>query len=72
MDEFRRLRSVDPVGAKAGAAAVRDLAREPRPRAARALGDSGYWWLSVGDWRVLYRPEAEAVTVLIVKIGRVG
>ncbi|MDX3096784.1 type II toxin-antitoxin system RelE/ParE family toxin [Streptomyces sp. ME19-03-3] len=72
MDEFRRLRSLDPVGAKACAAAVRDLAHEPCPRTARALGGSGYWRLSVGDWRVLYRPDTETVTVLVLKVGRVG
>ncbi|WUD74904.1 type II toxin-antitoxin system RelE/ParE family toxin [Streptomyces sp. NBC_00510] len=72
MAEFRRLRLLDPVGAKACAAAVRDLAGEPHPRTARALGGSGYWRLSVGDWRVLYRPDAETVTVLVLKVGRVG
>jgi mRNA interferase RelE/StbE len=72
MEDFRRPRLLDPVGAKACAAAVRDLAREPRPRTARALGGSGYWRLPVGDWRVLYRPDAETVTVLVLKVGRVG
>jgi mRNA interferase RelE/StbE len=72
MAEFRRLRLLDPVGAKACAAAVRELTEEPRPRSARALGGSGYWRLSVGDWRVLYRPDAETVTVLVLKVGRVG
>ncbi|MFF7674966.1 type II toxin-antitoxin system RelE/ParE family toxin [Actinacidiphila glaucinigra] len=72
MDEFRRLRLLDPVGAKTCAAAVRDPAREPRPPTARALGGSGYLRLSVGDWRVLHRPDAETVTVLVLKVGRVG
>jgi mRNA interferase RelE/StbE len=71
MDEFRRLRRLDPAGAKDCVAAVRALADDPRPPQARALGGSGYWRLSVGDWRVLYRPEDETVTVLILKIGRV-
>ncbi|MFF3947296.1 type II toxin-antitoxin system RelE/ParE family toxin [Streptomyces sp. NPDC001902] len=48
------------------------MAGEPHPRTARALGASGYWRLSVGDWRVLYRPGAGTVTVLVLKVGRVG
>jgi mRNA interferase RelE/StbE len=47
MDEFRRLRALDPVGAKATAVAVRALADDPRPDAARALGTSGYYRLHV-------------------------
>ncbi len=50
MNEFRRLRAIDPVGAKATAAAVRALADDPRPEEARALGASGYFWLRVGTW----------------------
>ncbi len=48
MNEFRWLRAIDPVGAKACAAAVRELAEEPRPEAAHALGSSGYYRLPVG------------------------
>lgn len=71
MGEFRRLRQTDPVGAKACAAAVRALADSPRPVGARALGDSGYYRLSVGAWRVLYRPEEAAMTLHIIKVGRI-
>ncbi|WP_089101847.1 type II toxin-antitoxin system RelE family toxin [Streptomyces hyaluromycini] len=70
MEEFRRLRAIDPVGAKATAAAVRALAEEPRPEEARALGTSGYYRLHVGTWRVLYRPDGETVTVYVLKVGR--
>ncbi|MFI9565226.1 type II toxin-antitoxin system RelE/ParE family toxin [Streptomyces rishiriensis] len=70
MTEFRRLRAIDPVGAKATAAAVRALADEPRPEAARSLGTSGYFRLHVGDWRVLYRSDDGAVTVFVLKVGR--
>ncbi|NBM17827.1 type II toxin-antitoxin system RelE/ParE family toxin [Streptomyces sp. GC420] len=70
MDEFRRLRQVDPAGAKDCAAAVRALADDPHPPTARELGGSGYWRLSVADWRVLYRPDRETVTVLVLKVGR--
>lgn len=71
MAEFRRLRQIDPVGAKGCASAVRALADDPRPAGARALGGSGYWRLSVDDWRVLYRPDGDTVTVHILKVGRV-
>ncbi len=70
MQEFRRLREADPVGAKACAAAIRVLAEEPRPGEARALGGSGYYRLPVGDWRVLYRPDDASVTVYVVKVGK--
>ncbi|WP_217546519.1 type II toxin-antitoxin system RelE/ParE family toxin [Streptomyces sp. GbtcB6] len=70
MDEFRRLRAIDPVGAKATAAAVRALAEEPCPEEARALGTSGYYRLHVGTWRVLYRPDGETITVYVLKVGR--
>lgn len=70
MGEFRRLRQVDPVGAKACAAAVRELENLPRPEEARALGGSGYYRMSVGAWRVLYRPDDVTVTVHVIKVGR--
>ncbi|MGW2562836.1 type II toxin-antitoxin system RelE family toxin [Streptomyces sp. NPDC001514] len=72
MQEYRRLRQVDPVGAKACAAAVAAPADEPTPEAARPLGGSGYYRLPVGTWRVLYRPDGETVTVHIIKVGRTG
>ncbi|MFK8908505.1 type II toxin-antitoxin system RelE/ParE family toxin [Streptomyces sp. YS-3] len=72
MDEFRRLRRADPVGAKACAAAVRELGSAPRPAAARALGGSGYHRLPVGAWRVLYRLEEATLSVHVVKVGRVS
>ena len=71
MSEFRRLRNADPVGAKACASAVRALADDPYPAAAHELGASGYWWLPIRNWRVLYRPDGENVIVHIVKVGRV-
>ena len=70
MTEFRRLRAIDPVAAKATAAAVRALADDPHPEAARALGTSGYSRLYVGDRRVLYRSDEDTVAVLVLKVGR--
>ncbi|MGW4563506.1 type II toxin-antitoxin system RelE family toxin [Streptomyces sp. NPDC004561] len=70
MNEFRRLRVTDPVGAKATAAAVRAPADDPGPPEARALSASGYFRLHVGSWRVLYRPDGTTVTVHVLKAGR--
>lgn len=70
MNEFRRLRAVDPVGAKATAMAVRALADDPRPETARALGASGYYRLHVGSWRVLYQRNGDTLTVHVLKVGR--
>ncbi|GHJ32334.1 hypothetical protein TPA0910_67670 [Streptomyces hygroscopicus subsp. sporocinereus] len=44
----------------------------PAPPQARQLGGSAYWRLSAGDWRILYEPEGETVTVLALKVGRVS
>jgi mRNA interferase RelE/StbE len=71
MTEFRRLRQLDPAGAKECAAVVRALAGEPRPPGARQLGGSAYWRLSVGDWRILYQPEDDTITVIVLKVGRI-
>ncbi|RDG33239.1 type II toxin-antitoxin system RelE family toxin [Streptomyces corynorhini] len=71
MTEFRRLRLIDPIGAKNCRVAVRALADDPHPPAARALGGSGYYRMPVGDWRVLYRLEGDTVSVFVTKVGRV-
>ena len=70
MNEFRRLRAIDPVGAMGTAVAVRAGADDPHPEAARPLGSSGYYRLHVGSWRVLYPPDGETVTVHVLKVGR--
>ncbi|WP_405575663.1 type II toxin-antitoxin system RelE/ParE family toxin [Streptomyces sp. NBC_01167] len=69
--EFRRLRQLDPAGAKECASVVRALAEEPRPPGARQLGGSAYWRLSLGDWRILYQPEDDTITVIVLKVGRI-
>ncbi|MFF4221107.1 type II toxin-antitoxin system RelE family toxin [Streptomyces nondiastaticus] len=57
------------IGAKACASAVRELADTPCPEAAVPFGGSGYYRLSVGTWRVLYRVDED--TVVIMLVGRV-
>ncbi|QLE73657.1 type II toxin-antitoxin system RelE/ParE family toxin [Streptomyces rectiverticillatus] len=66
--ELRRLRLLDPAGAKACVMASRTLGDEPKPEAASALGGSGYYRLSVGCWRVLYQVEDD--TVYVMNVGR--
>ncbi|WP_326610479.1 type II toxin-antitoxin system RelE/ParE family toxin [Streptomyces scopuliridis] len=51
--------------------AVRALADDPCPDAARQMGSSGYWRLPVGDWRVLYEVDGETISVLVIMVGRV-
>ncbi|MGO4428124.1 type II toxin-antitoxin system RelE/ParE family toxin [Streptomyces sp. MCAF7] len=70
--ELRRLRQLDAQGAKECIAAVCALGDDPRPPQARQLGGSAYWRLSVGDWRILYEPEDETITVLVLKVGRIS
>ncbi|MEN8653646.1 type II toxin-antitoxin system RelE/ParE family toxin [Streptomyces sp. 21So2-11] len=72
MAEFRRLREVDPGGAKACAIAVQELTADPCPAAAAQLAGSGYYRLRVGRWRVLYEIVDETVTVHVAKVGRVA
>ncbi|MEU9997869.1 type II toxin-antitoxin system RelE/ParE family toxin [Streptomyces sp. NPDC050848] len=59
-------------GQEACVSAVGSLADQPRPSEARPLGGSGYYRLSVGDRRVLYRPDDATITVYVVKVGRVA
>lgn len=50
---------------------MRALATDPRPADARQLGGSGFWRLPVGDRRILYEPDDETVTVLVLKVGHI-
>ncbi|WP_406865420.1 type II toxin-antitoxin system RelE/ParE family toxin [Streptomyces sp. HUAS MG47] len=70
MAEFRRLRQADPVGAKACAAGCPPWLTS-RARRRPVLSATGYYRLSVGAWRVLYRVEDQTITVHVAKVGRV-
>jgi mRNA interferase RelE/StbE len=51
--------------------AVRDLAREPRPRGCRKLrGYEDVWRIRVGTFRILYSVESDRLLVLVLKVGR--
>ncbi len=50
--------------------AVDDLADDPRPVGAIQLkGDTNFWRIRIGDYRVVYSIEDKALLVLVVKIG---
>jgi mRNA interferase RelE/StbE len=52
------------------AAAIDDLAREPRPRRARLMaGERQIWRIRVGDYRVLYLIHDDRLMVLVVRVG---
>ncbi|MFE7570152.1 type II toxin-antitoxin system RelE/ParE family toxin [Streptomyces sp. NPDC057539] len=72
MAEYRRLQQIDPIGAKNCVVAVRALADDPCPEAARQMGSSGFWRLPVGDWRVLYEVDGGTISVLVIMVGRVN
>ncbi|MBI3072800.1 MAG: type II toxin-antitoxin system RelE/ParE family toxin [Deltaproteobacteria bacterium] len=49
---------------------IDSLTASPRPHGAKPLqGVTGVWRARVGDYRVVYRIDDRAVTVLVVRIG---
>jgi mRNA interferase RelE/StbE len=52
------------------ATAIRALAAEPRPTGCNKLaGNTDYYRIRVGDYRVLYEVRDREVLVLVIKIG---
>jgi mRNA interferase RelE/StbE len=52
------------------AAAIGALAADPRPSGCRKLaGNTDYYRIRVGDFRVLYEIRDRAVLVVVIKIG---
>jgi len=52
------------------AARIDALAGDPRPHGAEALqGEPDLYRLRVGDFRIIYRVEAKALVILVVRIG---
>jgi mRNA interferase RelE/StbE len=45
------------------------LADDPRDHAVKLRGAEDVWRVRVGDYRVLYRIEADRLVVLIIRIG---
>ncbi|GEL20989.1 type II toxin-antitoxin system RelE family toxin [Pseudonocardia asaccharolytica] len=68
----RALRKLDPPVARRILDAVSGLAEEPRPAppVGKPLkGEPGAWRLKVGDWRVVYEPQDDALVVLVLTLG---
>ncbi len=68
----RELRKLDPAVARRIGAAVGSLAETPTP--GPPLGKAmkhhpGLWRLKIGDWRVIYRPDGDALVVLVLTVG---
>jgi mRNA interferase RelE/StbE len=46
------------------------LAKDPRPRSAKKLEAKGQLYrIRVGDWRVVYQVQDDALIVLVIRIG---
>jgi mRNA interferase RelE/StbE len=65
------LRAADPASAKSLAAAVRELAANPRPEGSNQLGGSRFWRLRLAGLRVLYEIDDVADAVHVYNVGRV-
>jgi len=68
----KQVRQLDPPVRRRVVAAIARLSADPRPAGCVALRGRPGYRLRVGDWRVLYRVDDAAVTVLVVKVGSRG
>ena len=50
-------------------AAIRALAKDPRPEGCRKLTGRTAWRIRVGDYRVLYEVEDNRLRILVVSLG---
>jgi mRNA interferase RelE/StbE len=66
----KELRKVDrPVRAKI-VAAIESLAADPRPQAATQLvGETDFWRLRVGDYRVIYTFVEDRLVIMVVRMA---
>ncbi len=65
----KELRSIHPQERERIIGAIRDLADDPRPAAAKALTGVDAWSLRVGRYRVIYEIEDDLLLVTVIKIG---
>ncbi len=72
--DLRRLRRGDPPGYRRVLAALRSLAREPRPGGATKLAgvDPPPWRVRVGGYRIVYEVHDAELVVLIIRAARRG
>ena len=65
---LRKLR--DPSLAGRLVAAMRDLASQPRrPGCDKLVGPEGLYRVRIGDYRIVYQVQDQALLVLVIKIG---
>lgn len=64
--EIRALHSLDRDRV---ASAIRGLGRDPRPPGCKKLKRVGAWSLRVGDYRVIYDVDDDALVVTVLKVG---
>jgi mRNA interferase RelE/StbE len=67
-DAFRELAAADRAAARQVMAAVNALARDPEPFGSVHWGDSLFYRLHVGEYRVLY--EVNGDTIRVWSLGR--
>jgi mRNA interferase RelE/StbE len=65
----RALRKLDPQVARRVQAAIALLAEDPRPPASRPLRGRPAWRVRVGDYRILYTIEDDALLIVVVTLG---
>jgi len=67
---YRRLRAVDPDGAKRIASVIAGLASDPFPADSNGLGGTSFRRIRLDHYRVLYEVGEEAVRIM--HVGRVN
>jgi mRNA interferase RelE/StbE len=67
---LRRLRQIDPLGAKALRESIDKLSVDPEPNESAPLGSSGLWRLHVGTFRAIYQLDNESITIRVINIER--
>ena len=68
-------RRVPPERAAQVRRAIGNLSADPRPRGAakmRGTGEQEDWRVRVGDYRIVYRVDDEARTVIVLAVGHGG
>lgn len=69
----RQLAKLDPPMRTRIAAAIDELAANPRPPGAKKLsGKENLWRIRVGDYRILYQLSDRQMLVIIVAVGHRG
>lgn len=64
------LRKIDRKDQQRIAARINQLAADPRPEGTRKLsGEQDLYRVRVGDYRVIYQVEDQALVVLVIRIG---